>query len=98
MCGCQLDADDTHVGDQQALGMISEEVDALRGRYIRRLTAVLIHHVPAFWKVALAVSTGKFAKVFIFYPDASLIINYRVDLLKIFSFELACGSSDIIKF
>nr|XP_027092705.1 exocyst complex component SEC5A-like [Coffea arabica] len=57
-----LDADDTHVGDQQALGMISEEVDALRGRYIRRLTAVLIHHVPAFWKVALAVSTGKFAK------------------------------------
>ncbi|PWA60930.1 exocyst complex component EXOC2/Sec5 [Artemisia annua] len=40
----------------------SEELDALRGRYIRRLTAVLIHHIPPFWKVALSVSTGKFAK------------------------------------
>lgn len=40
-----------------------EELDALRGRYIRRLTAVIIHHIPAFWKVALSVSSGKFAKV-----------------------------------
>ncbi|CAJ2629717.1 unnamed protein product [Trifolium pratense] len=39
-----------------------EEVDGLRGRYIRRLTAVIIHHIPAFWKVALSVFSGKFAK------------------------------------
>ncbi|XP_023748778.1 exocyst complex component SEC5A isoform X2 [Lactuca sativa] len=40
----------------------AEELDALRGRYIRRLTAVIIHHIPAFWKVAISVSNGKFAK------------------------------------
>ncbi|KHN00793.1 Exocyst complex component 2 [Glycine soja] len=39
-----------------------EEVDGLRGRYIRRLTAVIIHYIPAFWKVALSVFSGKFAK------------------------------------
>ncbi|XP_014513512.1 exocyst complex component SEC5A isoform X2 [Vigna radiata var. radiata] len=41
---------------------IGEEVDGLRGRYIRRLTAVIVHHIPAFWKVALSVFSGKFAK------------------------------------
>ncbi|XP_038897676.1 exocyst complex component SEC5A-like isoform X1 [Benincasa hispida] len=40
----------------------SEEVDALRARYIQRLTAVLIHHIPVFWKTALSVFSGKFAK------------------------------------
>ncbi|PON36522.1 Exocyst complex component EXOC2/Sec [Parasponia andersonii] len=50
--------------DYQPVDLTSEEVDALRGRYIRRLTAVLIHHIPAFWKVALSVFSGKFAKVF----------------------------------
>ncbi|KAG6592194.1 Exocyst complex component SEC5A [Cucurbita argyrosperma subsp. argyrosperma] len=40
----------------------SEEVDALRGRYIQRLTAVLIRHIPVFWKTALSVFSGKFAK------------------------------------
>nr|XP_043637474.1 exocyst complex component SEC5A-like [Erigeron canadensis] len=40
-----------------------EELDALRGWYIRRLTAVIIHHIPPFWKVALSVSSGKFAMV-----------------------------------
>lgn len=40
-----------------------EKVDALRGSYIRRLTAVIIYHVPAFWRVAVAVFSGKFAKV-----------------------------------
>ncbi|KAL6527500.1 hypothetical protein OROGR_016590 [Orobanche gracilis] len=45
------------------LGKIySEELDAFRGRYIGQLTAVLVHHVPLFWKVALSVSSGKFAK------------------------------------
>lgn len=42
----------------------SEEVDALRARYIKRMTAVLIHHIPVFWKTALSVFSGKFAKVF----------------------------------
>ncbi|XP_042492942.1 exocyst complex component SEC5B-like isoform X2 [Macadamia integrifolia] len=44
---------------------VDSEVDALRGRYIRRLTVVLIHHIPAFWKVALSVFSGKFAKVWL---------------------------------
>ncbi|KAK6246396.1 hypothetical protein SCA6_009486 [Theobroma cacao] len=48
--------------DLQPVGLTGEEVDVLRGRYIRRLTAVLVHHIPAFWKVALSVFSGKFAK------------------------------------
>ena len=50
--------------DSQPVDLSGEEVDALRGKYIRRLTAVLTHHIPAFWKVALSVFSGKFAKVF----------------------------------
>ncbi|KAI9098386.1 hypothetical protein K1719_025011 [Acacia pycnantha] len=42
--------------------LTGEEVDAFRGRYIRRLTAVIIHHIPVFWKFALSVFSGKFAK------------------------------------
>ncbi|XP_071725527.1 exocyst complex component SEC5A-like [Rutidosis leptorrhynchoides] len=49
--------------DSQLIDSGSEELDVLRGRYIRRLTAVIIHHIPAFWKVSLSVSSGKFAKV-----------------------------------
>ncbi|KAL1561160.1 Exocyst complex component S5A [Salvia divinorum] len=49
-------------GDMLPAEMTSEELDGLRGRYIRQLTGVLIHHIPAFWKVALSVSSGKFAK------------------------------------
>lgn len=41
----------------------AEELDALRVRYIRGLTAVIIHHIPRFWKVAISISSGKFAKV-----------------------------------
>lgn len=52
------------LGDSPPEDLTGEEVDALRGRYIRRLTAVLIHHIPAFWRVALSVFSGKFAKVF----------------------------------
>ncbi|XP_077241364.1 exocyst complex component SEC5A-like [Tasmannia lanceolata] len=48
--------------DSQSVDMMGEEVDALRGRYIRRLTAVLIHHIPAFWRLTLSVFNGKFAK------------------------------------
>ncbi|XP_022773383.1 exocyst complex component SEC5A-like isoform X2 [Durio zibethinus] len=49
--------------DLQPLDLTGEEVDVLRGKYIRRLTTVLVHHIPAFWKVALSVFSGKFAKV-----------------------------------
>ncbi|KAJ6685239.1 EXOCYST COMPLEX COMPONENT SEC5 [Salix purpurea] len=48
--------------DSQPVDLSGREVDALRGKYIRRLTAVLTHHIPAFWKVALSVFSGKFAK------------------------------------
>lgn len=47
----------------QPLSLAGEEVDVLRGKYIKRLTTVLVHHIPAFWKVALSVFSGKFAKV-----------------------------------
>ncbi|KAL3634813.1 hypothetical protein CASFOL_021867 [Castilleja foliolosa] len=49
-------------GDLYTTETSSEDLDALRGRYIGQLTAVLVHHVPVFWKVALSVSSGKFAK------------------------------------
>ncbi|CAA3030282.1 exocyst complex component SEC5A-like isoform X1 [Olea europaea var. sylvestris] len=49
-------------GDSLPVDINIEEVDVLRGRYIHRLTAVLLHHLPAFWKVALSVCSGKFAK------------------------------------
>ncbi|KAL3641695.1 hypothetical protein CASFOL_012510 [Castilleja foliolosa] len=49
-------------GDLYSAETSSEDLDALRGRYIGQLTAVLVHHVPVFWKVALSVSSGKFAK------------------------------------
>jgi exocyst complex component 2 len=48
------------LGDSPELN--GEEVDGLRGRYIRRLTAVLIYHVPIFWRITLSVFSGKFAK------------------------------------
>ncbi|PIA41110.1 hypothetical protein AQUCO_02300128v1 [Aquilegia coerulea] len=57
-----LTGDSHFVADTQPIDLNGEEVDALRGRYIRRLTSVLIHHIPAFWKVALSVFSGKFAK------------------------------------
>jgi len=41
----------------------SEEIDILKGRYIKRLTAVLVHHIPVFWKTAISIFSGKFAKV-----------------------------------
>ncbi|XP_058179698.1 exocyst complex component SEC5A-like isoform X2 [Rhododendron vialii] len=50
------------LGYSEPVDFNGAEIDALRGKYIRRLTAVLIHHIPAFWKVALSVSSGKFAK------------------------------------
>ncbi|KAF8024928.1 hypothetical protein BT93_F1927 [Corymbia citriodora subsp. variegata] len=48
--------------DAESPDFAGEEVDALRGKYVHRLTSVIVYHVPAFWKVALSVFSGKFAK------------------------------------
>nr|CAD1836809.1 unnamed protein product [Ananas comosus var. bracteatus] len=48
--------------EPQPANFMGEEADALRGSYIRRLTAVVIQHIPAFWRLALSVFSGKFAK------------------------------------
>ncbi|KAJ4950271.1 hypothetical protein NE237_027103 [Protea cynaroides] len=64
--------------DSEVVDLNSEEVDALRGSYIRRLTAVLIHHIPAFWKVALSVFSGKFAKS----SQASADLNVKASTNK----------------
>ncbi|KAK9134469.1 hypothetical protein Syun_013799 [Stephania yunnanensis] len=48
--------------NSEAVELSSEEMDALRGRYIRRLTSVIIQHIPAFWKAVLSIFSGKFAK------------------------------------
>ncbi|KAJ1696288.1 hypothetical protein LUZ63_004800 [Rhynchospora breviuscula] len=42
--------------------LMGEEADTLRASYIRRMTAVLLQHIPAFWRLALSVFSGKFAK------------------------------------
>ncbi|KAK4859946.1 hypothetical protein QYF36_014607 [Acer negundo] len=82
----QLDADNTQLPlDSLSVDLAGEEVDALRGRYIRRLTAVLIHHIPAFWKVALNVFSGKFAKVINTFRDleeSNILQSYMNDALK----------------
>ncbi|GAV57050.1 hypothetical protein CFOL_v3_00588 [Cephalotus follicularis] len=77
-----VDADHSHAlgnaqmpVDPQQVDLTGEEVDALRGRYIRRLTSVLIHHLPAFWKVALSVFSGKFAKSSQVSADSNLNIS-----------------------
>lgn len=66
-CFIQLDVDssigDSLPVDSQLVNMMGEKVDALRGRYIRRLAAAVIQHMPAFWRLALSVFSGKFAKV-----------------------------------
>ncbi|KAL6885891.1 hypothetical protein ACP4OV_010152 [Aristida adscensionis] len=57
---------DSAIGDSQAdqlsTNFMADEADSLRATYIRKLTAVLIQHVPAFWRLALSVFSGKFAK------------------------------------
>ncbi|KAL6005512.1 hypothetical protein ACLOJK_006079 [Asimina triloba] len=54
---------DSHLAtDSEPMDIPDEEVDALRARYIRRLTAVLVNHLPAFWRLALSLFSGKFAK------------------------------------
>ncbi|KAJ0959919.1 hypothetical protein J5N97_000320 [Dioscorea zingiberensis] len=58
----QSPIEDSHPEESQPINLIGEEVDSLRRRYIRRLSAVIIHHIPAFWRLALSVFSGKFAK------------------------------------
>ncbi|XP_040379241.1 exocyst complex component SEC5A-like [Oryza brachyantha] len=53
---------DSFQDDQLSANIMADEADNLRAAYIRRLTAVLIQHVPAFWRLALSVFSGKFAK------------------------------------
>ncbi|XP_073122189.1 exocyst complex component SEC5A-like [Henckelia pumila] len=72
-----LDSVNSHLtGDLYPVETTGEELNALRGRYIGQLTAVLVHHVPVFWKVALSVSSGKFAKSSQVSADA--VINNSV--------------------
>ncbi|KAK9110485.1 hypothetical protein Sjap_018545 [Stephania japonica] len=72
------DLDNSLLGESQlhanseAVELNSEEMDALRGKYIRRLTSVIIHHIPAFWKVVLSIFSGKFAKSSQVVTDASV--------------------------
>ena len=40
-----------------------EEANALRGRLIRRLISITVHHVPTFWRSTLLIFNGKFAKI-----------------------------------
>lgn len=82
--------------DSLPVDLTGEEVDALRGKYIRRLTAVLIHHIPAFWKIALSVFSGKFAKVFL-YDDVQThmwepIIIFKQMYIKV---KWKCGKDFI---
>lgn len=49
--------------DTHTTSLMGEEADTLRASYIRRLAAVLLQHIPAFWRLALSVFSGKFAKV-----------------------------------
>ncbi|KAF3643604.1 Exocyst complex component SEC5B [Capsicum annuum] len=64
-------------GDLEPLEMTGERSDAFRGKYIRRLTAVVIHHVPAFWKVAVSVFSGKFAKASQVSSDSNVNVSAK---------------------
>ncbi|XP_047307007.1 exocyst complex component SEC5A isoform X2 [Impatiens glandulifera] len=70
----------TEVSDLQQIDLTGEVVDSLKGKYIRRLTSVLIYHVPVFWKVALSVFSGKFAKSSQVSSDSNVnIVNRSED-------------------
>ncbi|PHT55484.1 Exocyst complex component SEC5B [Capsicum baccatum] len=64
-------------GDLESLEMTGERSDAFRGKYIRRLTAVVIHHVPAFWKVSVSVFSGKFAKASQVSSDSNVNVSAK---------------------
>lgn len=58
----EVDSGDSFQDDQLSSNFMAEEADSLRATYIRRLNVVLMQHVPAFWRLALSVFSGKFAK------------------------------------
>ncbi|KAG6774330.1 hypothetical protein POTOM_021683 [Populus tomentosa] len=49
--------------DSQPVDLTGEEVDALRGKFIRRLTAVITHHIPAFGKLLSLFSVGNLQRI-----------------------------------
>jgi hypothetical protein len=54
------------------------ESDALLGRLIRRLTAVIVTHLPSFWRLAISIFNGKFAKVIAsLHKSSSMGFNNR---------------------
>ncbi|CAL1385009.1 unnamed protein product [Linum trigynum] len=75
----QNETSDVDPVDLQSLVLLGEEVDSLRGKYIRRLTAVIIHHIPAFWKIALSVFSGKFAKSSQVSAESNLSASNKAD-------------------
>lgn len=64
--------------DSQTVELSAEEVDALRRKYIHKLTAVIIHHVPVFWKTAISVFSGKFAKSSQVAADSNITASNKV--------------------
>jgi hypothetical protein len=65
----------------------SNESDALLGRFIRRLTMVVVQHVPQFWGLALSVFTGKFGAVCI-PPSCHLWLVIIIFLQNILYFNI----------
>lgn len=65
------------------------ESDALLGRLIRRLTAVIVTHLPSFWRLAISIFNGKFSKVLTFVPKTSSMwaYNRQTQLGRIMYFE-----------
>ncbi|KAL2900854.1 Exocyst complex component SEC5A [Bienertia sinuspersici] len=66
-------------GDSLLTELTGEEVDALKKKYIQKLTSVLIHYIPAFWKIALSVFSGKFAKSSQISADSNVSTSNKVD-------------------
>eukprot|EP00249_Psilotum_nudum_P022882 c28676_g1_i1 orf=1854-4124(-) len=57
-----LGEQEQEMGETDIKESIGDESDALLFQLIRRLTAVVVHHVPTFWRLAVAIFNGKFAK------------------------------------
>lgn len=63
----QLDIDPLNPADSEnpvdTVYINSTAEDALREKYLRKLTNVILHHLPCFWRSTLSIFSGKFAKV-----------------------------------
>ncbi|XP_021771596.1 exocyst complex component SEC5A-like [Chenopodium quinoa] len=66
-------------GDAPSVELTGEEVDALKKKYIQKLTSVLIHYLPAFWKIALSVFSGKFAKSSHVATESNATTSNKID-------------------